>query len=143
MGMDYESMSLAELVDDLFDEVNSEYFSFRNLQEESKRLNPLLDTIVYRYTDAFPELFMDKSRKKKRYRAPSVENRQTQKAEKLSQEHEELRRFIRKYYGSDADHVEFLGMNGVEVTSKKGEISTFVLIGDKTVRSGTGRVIQF
>lgn len=143
MSVDYESMSLVELVDDLFDEVNSDYFSFRNIREESQRLNPLLDTIVCRYTDTFPELFVNKPRKKKRYRAPSVENKQTQKAEKLSPEHEELRRFIRKYYGPDADQVEFIGMNGVEVTSKKGEISTFVLIGDKTVRSGTGRVIQF
>ena len=141
--MDYESMGLQELIDDLFEEVNSDYFSFRNIQEESNRLTPLLDMIVCKYTESFPELFVDKPRKKKRYRAPSVENNQTQKADRLSPEHEELRRFIRKYYGSDAGHVEFLGMNGVEVTSKKGEISTFVLIGDKTVRSGSGRAIQF
>ena len=141
--MDYEGLSLRELVNDLLEEVNSDYFSLRNLQEESIRLKPLLDAIVCKYTESFPELFVDKPRKKKRYRAPSVENNQTQKADRLSPEHEELRRFIRKYYGSDAGHVEFLGMNGVEVTSKKGEISTFVLIGDKTVRSGSGRVIQF
>ena len=35
--MDYESMGLQELIDDLFEEVNSDYFSFRNIQEESKK----------------------------------------------------------------------------------------------------------
>lgn len=141
--MDYESMGLQELINDLFEEVNSDYFSFRNIQEESNRLTPLLDMIVCKYTETFPELFMAKPRKKKRYHAPSIENNQTQKADRMSPDHEELRRFIRKYYGSDAGRVEFLGMNGVEVTSKKGEISTFVLIGDGTVRSGTGKIIQF
>lgn len=141
--MDYENMSLVELVDDLFDEVKSEYFNFGNLQEESSRLSPLLETIVCRYTETFPELFMEKPRKKKRKASPPIEKKQTQKADRPFQEHEELRTFIRKYYGSDAGHVEFLGRNGVEVTSKKGEISTFVLIGDRTVRCGTRKIIQF
>ncbi len=146
MNMDYEDMNLRELVDDLLDEVNSDYFDFRNILEESDRLTPLLETLVDRYTETFPEFFPEKSKKRKKNRkqqAIVMEQKQSQKADRPFLEHDVLKVFIRKYYGSDAGHVEFLGRNGVEVTSKKGEISTFVLIGDRKVRSGTGKVIPF